>query len=122
MARPRCSSYVMTCFFFFFLMIRRPPRSTLFPYTTLFRSLVGSRAAPSWATAGGVKPGWMSWHEVRALAARGFEIGSPTLTHVDLSRAPADAATRGILGSQSRLEREMGASVRDFPYPFRQTH
>src|SRR5690348_18096448 len=29
--------------FFFFLMIRRPPRSTLFPYTTLFRSL----AAPA---------------------------------------------------------------------------
>src|SRR2546430_10275528 len=26
------------CFVFFFLMIRRPPRSTLFPYTTLFRS------------------------------------------------------------------------------------
>src|SRR3712207_8860430 len=31
--------YVVSCsFFFFFLMIRRPPRSTLFPYTTLFRS------------------------------------------------------------------------------------
>src|SRR5688572_33346002 len=28
-------------FFFFFLMIRRPPRSTLFPYTTLFRSDAG---------------------------------------------------------------------------------
>src|SRR5256886_13736798 len=28
-------------FFFFFLMIRRPPRSTLFPYTTLFRSSFG---------------------------------------------------------------------------------
>src|SRR3712207_8845587 len=28
----------MTLVFFFFLMIRRPPRSTLFPYTTLFRS------------------------------------------------------------------------------------
>src|SRR6202008_5094816 len=27
--------------FFFFLMIRRPPRSTLFPYTTLFRSCLG---------------------------------------------------------------------------------
>src|SRR2546421_6841587 len=27
-------------FFFFFLMIRRPPRSTLFPYTTLFRSVI----------------------------------------------------------------------------------
>src|SRR2546427_13066472 len=30
-------------FFFFFLMIRRPPRSTLFPYTTLFRSLAFER-------------------------------------------------------------------------------
>src|SRR5215471_20755223 len=30
-------------FFFFFLMIRRPPRSTLFPYTTLFRSPRASR-------------------------------------------------------------------------------
>src|SRR6266513_3199286 len=33
------SSYLLS--FFFFLMIRRPPRSTLFPYTTLFRSLAG---------------------------------------------------------------------------------
>src|SRR5256885_17200068 len=32
--------HVDTCmYFFFFLMIRRPPRSTLFPYTTLFRSI-----------------------------------------------------------------------------------
>src|SRR3712207_7632195 len=31
-------SIILVCFFFF-LMIRRPPRSTLFPYTTLFRSL-----------------------------------------------------------------------------------
>src|SRR5438132_5054258 len=30
--------YIILFFFFFFLMIRRPPRSTLFPYTTLFRS------------------------------------------------------------------------------------
>src|SRR5947208_12258341 len=44
-----CGVYVV---FFFFLMIRRPPRSTLFPYTTLFRSRACSsrlgpcRAAP----------------------------------------------------------------------------
>src|SRR2546430_17247718 len=31
-------SYTLRFLFFFFLMIRRPPRSTLFPYTTLFRS------------------------------------------------------------------------------------
>src|ERR1043166_1448805 len=39
----------LTTYFFFFLMIRRPPRSTLFPYTTLFRSTSVSRitfAAP----------------------------------------------------------------------------
>src|SRR6266496_3071538 len=35
-------SYITLFFFsFFFLMIRRPPRSTLFPYTTLFRSRTG---------------------------------------------------------------------------------
>src|SRR6185437_16440572 len=33
-------------FFFFFLMIRRPPRSTLFPYTTLFRSPGPRRRTP----------------------------------------------------------------------------
>src|SRR5437762_8855261 len=39
-----CTSSALTCasslrrFYFFFLVIRRPPRSTLFPYTTLFRS------------------------------------------------------------------------------------
>src|SRR2546429_9959725 len=32
------SPTLLSYFFFFFLMIRRPPRSTLFPYTTLFRS------------------------------------------------------------------------------------
>src|SRR5258705_7976198 len=43
-------------FIFFFLMIRRPPRSTLFPYTTLFRS---SRAAGdnSWSCS---SDNWMS--------------------------------------------------------------
>src|SRR5437588_11686625 len=38
--------YPSLLFFFFFLMIRRPPRSTLFPYTTLFRSRRGEPRAP----------------------------------------------------------------------------
>src|SRR3989442_6439964 len=40
------SQFPSLCFFFFFLMIRRPPRSTLFPYTTLFRSSSAVRSAP----------------------------------------------------------------------------
>src|SRR2546429_5405306 len=42
-------------FFFFFLMIRRPPRSTLFPYTTLFRS---SRRTRQHAALGIREPIW----------------------------------------------------------------
>src|SRR6266496_4850104 len=44
-------------FFFFFLMIRRPPRSTLFPYTTLFRSA----SAPRQATAAIPSPSQCRW-------------------------------------------------------------
>src|SRR6266516_4131912 len=40
------NTFVVFFFFFFFLMIRRPPRSTLFPYTTLFRSALDRDPAP----------------------------------------------------------------------------
>src|SRR5947208_7590974 len=40
---------IFTVLFFFFLMIRRPPRSTLFPYTTLFRSI--RVPEPRWSVA-----------------------------------------------------------------------
>src|SRR5690349_22222991 len=43
--------YLLLHFFFFFLMIRRPPRSTLFPYTTLFRSIADKRRR-DWRRAG----------------------------------------------------------------------
>src|SRR5207247_8706199 len=41
------SSRLTTISTFFFLMMRRPPRSTLFPYTTLFRSLRRKRSSPN---------------------------------------------------------------------------
>src|SRR5204863_9794207 len=43
-------SFLFLFFFFFFLMFRRPPRSTLFPYTTLFRSAVQPRSRARDAT------------------------------------------------------------------------
>src|SRR5713226_10019726 len=51
-------SFIFLCFFFF-LMIRRPPRSTLFPYTTLFRSPGLDHAPPKFALnlAADLKPG-----------------------------------------------------------------
>src|SRR2546430_8905583 len=51
--------------FFFFLMIRRPPRSTLFPYTTLFRS----RAVPG----DGVRALRRAHRNERRQGARGLE-------------------------------------------------
>src|SRR5205807_8289898 len=51
--------YFSTCitysYFFFFLMIRRPPRSTLFPYTTLFRSSARS-GRDAWGSGSGRRP------------------------------------------------------------------
>src|SRR5437016_10301925 len=41
---------------FFFLMIRRPPRSTLFPYTTLFRSYALGVNAQGWAAGAALNP------------------------------------------------------------------
>src|SRR3712207_7212071 len=38
-----------TCYHCLFLMIRRPPRSTLLPYTTLFRSRATARACSRWS-------------------------------------------------------------------------
>src|SRR5438132_8179692 len=63
----------------FFLIIRRPPRSTLFPYTTLFRSVAGWRLLPAhdW----GAVPesgGSLDRHETRAGANRGRHDGRPT--------------------------------------------
>src|SRR2546423_14811883 len=50
--RPPRRRAALTVSYFFFLMIRRPPRSTLFPYTTLFRS----RSAALYVRARGPKP------------------------------------------------------------------
>src|SRR5260370_20093640 len=51
-------------YLFFFLMIRRPPRSTLFPYTTLFRSVPG-------AVADGLSGHLGGWIDVFALGCAG---------------------------------------------------
>src|SRR2546430_5925434 len=53
---------IANCSLFFFLMIRRPPRSTLFPYTTLFRSWPGlADHAPRGVPRGApIHPRWRS--------------------------------------------------------------
>ena len=65
------------------LTLRRLP--ACFFVTT---ELVGTRAAPAWATSGGGKPAWMSWDEVRGLADK---VESPLRNLVDLDARPAES-------------------------------
>jgi peptidoglycan/xylan/chitin deacetylase (PgdA/CDA1 family) len=73
------------------------------------------------ASLGGVAAGGSSrmldWAGVRALAARGIEIGSHTLSHAILSRTPRADAEREVVESKQRLERELAAPVRGIAYP-----
>src|SRR5216683_4764132 len=103
--------YISIFFFFFFLMIRRPPRSTLFPYTTLFRSsdraavfdpgdgaaanppspcrshqAIGSRGSPeAQPAAGGAGP---------THRRRGARLQQPSDRYTRLGRPVAAAASR----------------------------
>src|ERR1043165_4355532 len=72
---------------FFFLMIRRPPRSTLFPYTTLFRSMPTSPLPPTaWAVLGllSFPPGERTGYELKkwADASLRFFYGSPAFSQI----------------------------------------
>src|SRR5437667_8650011 len=66
-------------YFFFFLMIRRPPRSTLFPYTTLFRSRPAYTSS-SWRCASALP----SWAVGRCDCGRSEEHTSELQSHHDL--------------------------------------
>src|SRR2546422_8488856 len=65
-----CAVYLLVCVsyfcFFFFLMIRRPPRSTLFPYTTLFRSREQRRRVDEGVERFGIEVGGAALVHVRS--------------------------------------------------------
>src|SRR5256886_17420047 len=95
-------------FFFFFLMIRRPPRSTLFPYTTLFRSRAFE--PPLDAVDIGIKrsvPGRAGGIERRPAFLPHAVVGRPALFDQD-EPAPQLGAPHLAAGEQSRTQVERG--------------
>src|SRR5437667_12343993 len=106
----------MLLFFFFFLMIRRPPRSTLFPYTTLFRSNETAQQVLALAGTG-------HRHDDRRHAAHGAPIdaGASAATsrrgraqfHPNLSghgaAAPAGFGPQGGAAGHARVYAERGS-------------
>src|SRR2546425_6019241 len=96
-------------FLFFFLMIRRPPRSTLFPYTTLFRSRpLGHRAV-------GLEPGIA--HDGRILSAecgvRNAECKGRSEEHTSELQSLAYLVCRLLL-EKKKLEKIINQSLTDF--------
>src|SRR3989449_1918894 len=77
--------------FFFFLMIRRPPRSTLFPYTTLFRSRIFSMTQPRWTLTGHALVDLRD--DVRKFAHR--KTPSSRSTRAGMSTSTTSKGTRG---------------------------
>src|SRR6266480_2558576 len=90
-------------FFFFFLMIRRPPRSTLFPYTTLFRSVeIGDLNDFEFSETIHIleAAGLTDLYDTVALGERYsyvFEGNSQTLDHILVSGALLDRSTLDVV-------------------------
>src|SRR5688572_32558756 len=92
-------------FFFFFLMIRRPPRSTLFPYTTLFRSermlpLLPAVCAQLDVLSGGA--------QLRAIvdgifAGNIFDMGAEATAKAFIGQSPEDRKSTRLNSSHSQI-------------------
>src|SRR5256885_17055591 len=90
-------------FFFFFLMIRRPPRSTLFPYTTLFRSAVTEMAVSHSdpdemssridAIADGISQTEQTIRELQSITGMTAQDETPSILAADIAQPAALAGT-----------------------------
>src|SRR3712207_7405688 len=79
-------------FRFFFLMIRRPPRSTLFPYTTLFRSVRPEPAAPQ-----------EERHRAQAAAHRVDTVEDPLLVFLHVTVVRQDRKSTRLNSSHANI-------------------
>jgi peptidoglycan/xylan/chitin deacetylase (PgdA/CDA1 family) len=79
---------------------------------------MGTNVVPWWDRDRGARHEWMTWDQVRALRARGFDIGAHTRTHADLGRVSGAEARDELAGARRDLERELGETVDLFAYPY----
>src|SRR2546422_10865556 len=99
------------CLFFFFLMIRRPPRSTLFPYTTLFRSVYAVAfgvGAACVGAAGALVAPILPWEPATGLS---LSVASFNIVIIGGMGGPLRPFRRGLPGSVA------GAPRAGFPPP-----
>jgi len=65
-----------------------------------------------------VAPTWLTWGQLRALDRRGWDIGSHTVSHADLTDLPPDRALKQLRQSRFALERNLDQPVQWFCYPY----
>src|SRR5258708_36999176 len=88
---------------FFFLMIRRPPRSTLFPYTTLFRSLVALYLAADIMLVTPLRDGMNLVEGVRGCARRKHRCAQPrSEEHTSELQSPDHLVCRLLLEKKKK--------------------
>src|SRR2546426_9361310 len=89
--------------FFFFLMIRRPPRSTLFPYTTLFRSPLAYRIGP--CQIGTLLPVMRARsHALATASVRAASLGVRSEEHTSELQSPCNLVCRLLLEKKKKNE------------------
>src|SRR6266496_2047170 len=103
---------ILNFFFFFFLMIRRPPRSTLFPYTTLFRSGQLCRGRRDGHRPGPVRQ--QPRHGLGAGRPRAFGSGPPAVT-VRVMASHGAAAYQTALNADLAGRKAAGAALLNDP-------
>src|SRR2546426_4802425 len=106
---------------FFFLMIRRPPRSTLFPYTTLFRSIQGAVKTPAQYRQLGLV-GTAGADAAERFSQAGIRIAPRSEEHTSELQSPCNLVCRLLLEKKKKLPYEAhssSAAVRNvtFQYP-----
>src|SRR2546426_8549002 len=92
-------------YIFFFLMIRRPPRSTLFPYTTLFRS-VRVRREPCGGPQASWQGGWAGMVAGRSLPGR-LRSASRSEEHTSELQSPCNLVCRLLLEKKKTIYTEV---------------
>ena len=83
---------------------------------------IGTNHTAWWDAEKKIQTQWMNWDQVRALRAKGHEIGCHTETHVDLGEVSPEVARREIGGSSAQLDAELHEHSGLFAYPYGGRH
>jgi len=97
------------------LELKRRGLPACFFVTTGF---IGSSRNAWWDSLRSIHSEWMSWDDVRALHALGFELGPHTATHANLGAVSGADAIAEIVGAKELLDNKLGVETQHFGFPF----